>query len=164
MTTGNRQPRQANTEHDNAEKPQRNTVQRRVILEELRRTEKHPTAGELYRVVRKRLPKISLGTVYRNLEILVQAGQICKMTGDGKEARFDPIMEQHYHIRCVSCGRIDDLENPPEVRLDDQAPRQEGWRVVDHKVEFMGTCPDCLTQNEEQNRKSINASRSNPAS
>lgn len=145
------------------DKPQRDTVQRRVILEELRRSAQHPTAGELYRAVRDRLPRISLGTVYRNLEVLVAAKQIRKLEGSGKEARFDPIIEEHYHVRCLECGRIDDLTNPPAMPLASDSQQQDGWKIVDHRVEFVGTCPDCLKSDEDSEQKVSNDHRSHPA-
>jgi len=76
------------------------TRQRRVILEELQRTKSHPTADELYRKVRRRLPRISLGTVYRNLELLSRSGLIRKLEIGGGKMRFDGIVEPHYHIHC----------------------------------------------------------------
>ena len=79
---------------------QRVTRQRRVILEELRKLTSHPTAPALYEVVRRRLPRISLGTVYRNLELLARAGFIQRLDLQGAEARFDGNPEHHYHVRC----------------------------------------------------------------
>ena len=70
----------------------------------------HPTADEVYQVVRKRLPRISLGTVYRNLDVLSESGEISRLDRCGAQYRFDGDLEQHYHIRCSSCGRVDDIE------------------------------------------------------
>ena len=70
-------------------KLRRNTPQRRIILEELCAVTTHPTAGELYGIVRRRLPRVSLGTVYRNLEVLYANGVINKLDYAGAEARFD---------------------------------------------------------------------------
>src|SRR5574340_808335 len=89
---------------------QRRTRQREVILEELQKVKSHPTAVGLHDLVRRRLPKISLGTVYRNLELLAKAGVIRKLETAGAEARFDGNAGQHHHIRCVGCGRVDDVE------------------------------------------------------
>ena len=91
----------------------RMTNQRRVILQELRNVHSHPTADDIYIMVRKTLPRISLGTVYRNLEILSEMGLIKKLVGCGRQRRFDGDIENHYHIRCVKCGKIDDL--PEEI-------------------------------------------------
>ena len=80
-----------------------NTNQRRVILEELRSVTSHPTADELYSMIREKLPKISLGTVYRNLELLSSAGQIMKLELSGKQKRFDGRPDQHFHMRLPFC-------------------------------------------------------------
>jgi Fur family ferric uptake transcriptional regulator len=84
------------------------TPQREVILEQLRRADSHLTANEIYEMVRARLPRISLGTVYRNLEILSRLGIIQKLEVGGAQRRFDAKTKNHYHLRCLSCGRIDD--------------------------------------------------------
>ena len=96
-----------------APKTQRNTRQRQVILEELQKLTSHPTAAGLYEIVRRRLPKISLGTVYRNLELLARTGLIQKLEFGGGEARFDGNVDRHDHVRCVRCGRVDDISAPP---------------------------------------------------
>ncbi|MBA4358220.1 MAG: transcriptional repressor, partial [Desulfovibrio sp.] len=91
----------------------RMTTQRQVILEELRGLKSHPTAGELCQLVRKKLPRVSLGTVYRNLEILSRSGVIQKIDVAGVEMRFDGDISNHYHLRCVGCGRVFDVEMEP---------------------------------------------------
>ena len=91
----------------------RNTKQRQVILQELQKLTSHPTAAALYRIVVRRLPKISLGTVYRNLDLLTKTGVIQKLEFGSEEARFDGNSTPHYHIRCVKCGRVDDIHRPP---------------------------------------------------
>jgi len=126
----------------------RNTPQRRVILEELQKTSAHPTAAELYAEVRRRLPKISLGTVYRNLDLLAEMGKIQKLDLGGGEARFDGNVQPHYHVRCVRCGRVDDVDGlPGETRID--RPREAaGYEVIGHRLEFLGICPRCKDQPE----------------
>ena len=94
-------------------KKMRMTPQRRVILEELRRVNDHPAADEIYHRVRKRLPKISLGTVYRNLEVLCELGEIQRLELSGSTKRYDGVPNKHYHIRCVECGRVDDAPIAP---------------------------------------------------
>ena len=78
----------------------RMTLQRKTILEVLRQTDFHPSADEIYMMVRERLPRISLGTVYRNLEVLSESGFIQKLELGGTIKRFDWNPEKHYHIRC----------------------------------------------------------------
>ena len=124
-------------------KPQRNTRQRQVVLEELKKLSCHPTAARLYEIARARLPKISLGTVYRNLELLAQNGVIQKLQISGSEARFDGKREQHYHVRCVHCGSIDDVHDLPEDYVKGQVQSLAGYDIVGFHLDFLGVCPDC---------------------
>jgi Fur family transcriptional regulator, ferric uptake regulator len=120
----------------------RTTRQRQVILEELRKVTSHPTAIGVYEAVRRRLPRISLGTVYRNLDLLSEAGLIRKLELGGGEARFDGNAEPHDHVRCVRCGRVDDLAGPPLDLLGGRA-NDLGYRILGHRLEFLGICPQC---------------------
>jgi len=121
----------------------RMTRQRRVILEELRKLQAHPGADEVYEIVRKRLPRISLGTVYRNLEVLSELGEIQKLEFGGTLKRFDADPREHYHIRCSLCDRID---NAPMSTLKDMEARissETEYRIIGHRLEFYGLCPEC---------------------
>jgi Fur family transcriptional regulator, ferric uptake regulator len=122
---------------------QRRTRQRQVILEELRKLTSHPTAVELYEVTRRRIPKISLGTVYRNLELLARGGRIQKLTFGNAEARFDGNPARHCHIRCVQCGRVDDIPSPAVDLLEGVKDACDGYCVLGCRVEFQGICPHC---------------------
>ena len=123
--------------------PQRNTKQRQVILEELQKLTSHPTAVGLYRIVSRRLPKISLGTVYRNLDLLTRAGIIQKLEFGSEEARFDGNLTPHHHIRCVKCGRVDDIHGPPLDLLGGKRDDFNDYCVLGHRIEFFGVCPQC---------------------
>jgi len=125
------------------EKTMRLTNQRQVILEELRKVKTHPTASELYDMVRVRLPRIGLGTVYRNLELLADCGIINKMETGGEQKRFDGNPGPHYHIRCKTCGRVDDIDIPRLEDLDGQAAENCSYDIQGHHIEFIGTCADC---------------------
>jgi Fur family transcriptional regulator, ferric uptake regulator len=94
----------------------RMTRQRQVILEQLREVCSHPTADEVYGMVRRRLPRISLGTVYRNLEMLVKAGLIRRLDMAGRQRRYDGNVEHHYHVRCSRCGCVGDVMRGPIAR------------------------------------------------
>lgn len=122
---------------------QRNTRQRQVILEELQKLKSHPTAAGLFRIVACRLPKISLGTVYRNLDLLTKAGVIQKLEFGSEEARFDGDLTPHDHIRCVKCGKVDDIHHPPLDLLGGVKNDFNGYSVLGHRVEFFGLCPKC---------------------
>jgi len=128
----------------------RMTPQRKTLIEELRKLNSHPTADELYEIVRKRLPHISLGTVYRNLEILSRKGMIRKIELSGTQKRFDGDLEIHQHIRCTECGRIDDLPAGTAVtRCDMDLIEQTGYEVIERRVEFIGICPECRKRRAE---------------
>jgi len=121
----------------------RTTKQRRLILEELRNTDRHPTADEIFGLVRSKLPRISLGTVYRNLEVLAEQGLVQRLDSGGGQRRFDARTEDHYHVRCLRCGRVADL---PSLKVD--IPEREAaagtdFRVVGYGLEFLGICPEC---------------------
>jgi len=122
---------------------QRMTDQRRVILEELRNTKSHPTADELYRDVRKRLPKISLGTVYRNLDILNKAEMIKKLDFGSGQSRYDADLSNHYHVRCIDCNRVVDVLDFPSLQYDSELLVRTDFEIVGHSLEFLGICPEC---------------------
>ena len=121
----------------------RMTNQRQVILEEIREVNTHPTADEVYEIVRKRLPKISLGTVYRNLEILSSCGLIQKIGPISSQMRFDGITKNHYHLRCIYCGRVEDAPFHPMENLENAIREKSDYTIIDHKLEFIGICPKC---------------------
>ncbi|NJB69048.1 Fur family ferric uptake transcriptional regulator [Desulfobaculum xiamenense] len=124
--------------------PKRMTRQRMIILEELRKVTSHPTADELYELVRERLPRVSLGTVYRNLEVLSETGEILKLESAGSQKRFDGDTSEHYHVRCTCCGRVGDVDVSGDVALPDLANfRCEGFSLSRASLEFYGLCDDC---------------------
>jgi Fur family ferric uptake transcriptional regulator len=133
------------------------TEQRRVILEELRMMDHHPTADELYHKVRERLPRISLGTVYRNLEKLAASGMIRKLGYAGSQMRFDGDLSGHRHIRCARCGRIDDLGAAPEQPgSDGEALARTGYSLIERRVEYTGLCPACMAAEEQAEEEERN--------
>lgn len=122
----------------------RETKQRAAILEVLRKLRSHPTAAELHLLVRKRLPRISLGTVYRNLDVLARDGAIRKLVIGQSEARFDGDLSRHEHVRCVNCGGVADV--PPTVLpgVDlAEVSRRSGFEIIGYRMEFVGVCPEC---------------------
>ena len=121
----------------------RMTNQRRVILELLKDSEAHPTVQELYQQVKAHIPKISLATVYRNLDFLVKTGQIRKIDTGRGQWRFDGDLERHYHIRCVSCARLADILDFDASKFDTRVAALTDYRILSHRLEFIGICPDC---------------------
>ena len=122
----------------------RMTRQRKVILEELRKVKNHPSADEVYEIVRKKLPRISLGTVYRNLEILAKLGEIQQLELGCAMRRFDGNPENHYHIRCIHCNRVDDVMIDPLKNVENEINGSTDYQVVGHRLEFLGLCRKCL--------------------
>lgn len=122
------------------------TTQRQIILEELGKVTSHPTANEVYDMVRKRLPRIGLGTVYRNLELMADSGIILKLEVGGTQKRFDATVEPHYHIRCHSCGKVDDIDIDVQHEINEAAERHSNYKILGHHIEFTGICMDCSKQ------------------
>ena len=119
------------------------TTQRQIILEELSKVKTHPTASELYDMVRKRLPRIGLGTVYRNLELMAENGMVLKLEVGGTQKRFDATTHTHYHIRCSDCGKVDDIDTPVMDDLVREAANATSYEVLGHHIEFSGRCITC---------------------
>jgi Fur family transcriptional regulator, ferric uptake regulator len=119
------------------------TTQRQIILEELGKVTSHPTANEVYDMVRKRLPRIGLGTVYRNLELMADSGIILKLEVGGTQKRFDATVAPHYHIRCTSCGKVDDIAMEVQEQINQAAEKASNYIILGHHVEFSGICEDC---------------------
>jgi Fur family ferric uptake transcriptional regulator len=133
-----------NKPHDTmARENLRMTRQRQVILRELRKVNSHPSADQVYESVRRRLPRISLGTVYRNLEILSERGFIQKLDLGGTQRRFDGDLTTHYHIRCIKCGCVEDVALKPRTNLEDAVRGVSDYRIIGHSLEFIGLCPRC---------------------
>jgi Fur family ferric uptake transcriptional regulator len=119
------------------------TRQRKVILDEIRKTNAHPTADEVYERARRRLPRISLGTVYRNLEVLSDAGMIQKLELGGTQKRFDGKVGKHYHAHCIRCGRIEDVVMEPLTPIEDALRGTSDYEIIGTRLEFIGVCPLC---------------------
>jgi len=124
-------------------KIQRYSRQRQVILDTLRSVKTHPTASELYEQVRLEIPRISLGTVYRNLEQLVEYGEIQKLDHVGAQSRFDGISGFHPHIQCSSCGRVDDVMKEEVLYPEIKKGNFQGYTIHGMRMEFIGICPSC---------------------
>lgn len=118
----------------------RNTKQRKLVLDAVRQSYNHPTADEIYNAVRAQDDKISRGTVYRNLNLLADAGEILSIKTPGG-SRFDRTIEPHAHIICTSCSRVIDVPLPFDAQLDAKASEQIGWNVTSHYTIFEGLCP-----------------------
>lgn len=130
---------------DLARRGLRLTAQRRLILEVVRATDAHPTAEWVHAAVRRRRPRVSLATVYRNLRLLAHHGLLAE-TQAGPSVRFDARVHRHHHFTCARCQRIFDLEEPIDQRLDARVAAQTGFRVSHHRIDFYGLCGRCTTR------------------
>ena len=121
----------------------RATRQLAAVYESLQDDHSHPSADEIYRRVRSTLPRISLGTVYRNLQRLVAEGKIRLFLLGERVARYDPMVAEHDHFICQQCGRVEDvlLERDRRVNLDPL--RNKGFTVTAHSLAIHGLCQKC---------------------
>lgn len=125
---------------------QRRSIQREVILEELRKLKTHPRSDELYNLVRQRLPRVSLGTVYRNLDRLQREGMALEIYC-GDFVRYDADVSAHDHFMCRACRRVWDFDaghshnTSPPAQGDDQGE----FKIESQYVMYSGLCPECAT-------------------
>lgn len=117
--------------------------QREALFDLLCSTRTHPTASWLYEQLRKDFPHLSQGTVYRNLNILVEQKRIKVINIDGSFAHFDADMSTHNHVICTRCGKVEDAFMPPNDHFDQKAAEVTGYRIQSHRFDFFGLCPEC---------------------
>lgn len=122
---------------------QRNTRQRQCVLDILRATCQHPTADEVYELVRTELPHISMGTVYRNLHVLTRSGEVRKVEMGHGPARYDADLRPHLHVRCIGCGALDDVFQTPASAAPVPRKSARGFKIRQMTIEYTGLCPDC---------------------
>jgi Fe2+ or Zn2+ uptake regulation protein len=120
----------------------RETRQRRVVYAAIKNTHSHPTADWIFDQVRAEVPKISLGTVYRNLSVLKDEGVIREIYGTDRRAHYDADLSTHAHFICSDCGQILDVHNVPEM---DWRTLKElvGCEIAGQRLEFHGRCAPC---------------------
>jgi Fur family transcriptional regulator, peroxide stress response regulator len=118
------------------------TRPRRIILDVVRATDAHPTAAFVYRRVRRRLPRVSLATVYRNLRMLAAEGFLAERA-DEAGMRFDGNTGPHDHFTCLTCGRIYDIPAPAQRGTRRRLPARAGFEVREHRTEYYGRCGAC---------------------
>jgi Fe2+ or Zn2+ uptake regulation protein len=130
-------------------KIQRNTVQRKIILDALTKLNTHPTVDEIYVEVHKDHPSISKATVYRGLRTLAQNKLIRQISlSDGLD-RYDKRACRHYHFKCKNCGSIFDVEMEYLAGIDETVQQKYGFQIDEHDVVFKGICPQCRETCEE---------------
>ena len=119
------------------------TNPRRAILDELEKEETHLTADEVYEKVRRKLPRVSLGTIYRNLEILAEHGLIRKIELAGQQKMFDGNMQKHYHLQCIKCNKLVDI--PVDMVTVDfsKSKDDKNCKITGYNLELIGVCSRC---------------------
>lgn len=119
------------------------TNQRAAVFNYLSSVDHHPTAEEVFLAVKPKLPKISLATVYKNLEALVECGAASKFTYGDSSSRYDIRTDHHYHTRCLKCGRVSDLEASQGNQFLSKIKPLGGFEVKDYRLELIGYCRGC---------------------
>jgi len=109
----------------------------------LRDTKSHPSAEWIYEQVKKEMPGIGLATVYRNLRLLKEEGEVLEMRTSTEAACFDGNTNMHYHFYCDRCGKIMDLDEPIDTTIETRIARRTGLKVTRHQLELGGLCLDC---------------------
>lgn len=123
--------------------PRRNTKQRKLILEELQKVKTHPTANSVFKMVRRRIPAISFGTVYRNLNLLKDEGRILELIQGKHSCRYDGNPQMHYHLFCLSCAGVFDIQQEVFKDLNRKVRKVSGFLVKYHQINFYGYCREC---------------------
>lgn len=123
----------------------RNTIQKDLVLDAVRSIKRHVTADEVYHYVAANHPSIGKGTVYRNLNILAEEGEIKKILIPNAPDRFDFTLEDHYHVICVKCKCVQDVDIDMNglANLTDSIKNAHGMKFLDYDILFRGICSKC---------------------
>lgn len=119
------------------------TPQRLAIYQVLAGDASHPAAEDIYRRVKPSVPSLSLGTVYRTLELFEEHGLVARVHTLGDQARFDANLDVHHHLVCIRCRRVIDFEEPRLDSLPIQESKLGGFRVLAQRLHLLGLCPSC---------------------
>lgn len=117
--------------------------QRERILEILKGTYTHPSADWIYEQLKQEFPNLSMGTVYRNLAILVEQDLVRKIDFGSTFDRYDANTDEHYHFICERCGSIDDINIPVDSSIQKMVSQLKEYQVKRHRVELYGLCGEC---------------------
>ena len=126
--------------------------QRELIYHALMNSKEHPTAEMVYQMLKPENPNLSLGTVYRNLNLLAEQGQVLRIRSAEGPDRFDAAPKPHEHLICVRCGKLTDVD------LGDLRPllsRRAGSRILDYRLELHHLCAECAAREQKEKTSSI---------
>ena len=128
----------------------RNTIQRQLVIAAVRFLANHPTAEEVYDRITMEYPDISKGTVYRNLNSLVESGLLNKVSVPSGADRFDHLCHDHCHVKCEKCGRVFDVDMEYITGLEKHIHDRHGFLFTGYDILFRGICPDCQSPSKQQ--------------
>lgn len=117
--------------------------QREAILKVLKNTSSHPSAEWIYEQVKKEIPNVGLATIYRNLRLLRESGDVIEMHPLHVTAHYDIRTLDHYHFYCDRCGKVIDIDEPVDVSLEIRIAEKTGLQINHHNLVFSGLCLDC---------------------
>lgn len=124
-----------------------NSKPREVILEALKNTKSHPTAENIFLEAKKKLPRLSLGTVYRNLRLMVGRGEALELDLGTPFSRFDGATHDHCHFLCLNCGSVLDMDYSAPQDFYDKAASGTDLKITGHQLSFSGYCNKCQKNN-----------------
>ena len=121
------------------------TPQRTAIVDYLLKTEDHPSAELIHKVVRKRYPMVSLSTIYKTLDLLKEKRLVNEIEVDG-EARFDAHTDEHINLVCMSCGKIDDVDEGMLKDIQSRVAKKSKYLILKSSFELLGYCSSCKSK------------------
>ncbi len=121
----------------------RNTIQKDLVRDAVLKLRRHVSADEVYEFLKADHPSIGKGTVYRNLGVLVESGDIRKVEVPGSTTRYDFTLKNHYHVKCVQCGNIFDVDMDEVPDMMEKIHDKHGIDFLDYDISFKGICRDC---------------------
>jgi Fe2+ or Zn2+ uptake regulation protein len=127
------------------------TRHRKTILEALRAHYQHPTAADVFRIVRRRRPRIAYATIYNALNWLQRSGLIATVSFTNEATRYDPIIKRHDHLVCTHCGSLTDVDLKLPPKIVSRAARAKKFRIDRHRTELFGMCKRCTVSNAAMN-------------
>lgn len=127
--------------------------QREEILNIIKESDKHPSAEVIYEEARKKLPNISLGTVYRNLNFLVESGMIKQIKGLDEKDRFDKTLKDHGHLLCDACKTVYDADDALIDALKENIQTKTGFVTKNYNIVVTGICHECQKERRKENGK-----------
>ena len=129
----------------------RNTIQKDLVRNAVYEMKRHVTANEVYEFIKEAYPTIGKGTIYRNLDILVEEGSLRKVEVPDGPNRFDFALKNHYHVRCVKCGEVLDVDMDEIPDLLERIRNAQGIEILDYDISFRGICPKCREKVRAEN-------------